>query len=102
MIHTLGYFMSNHMKDEIYDSCKSVVNPATSKPAITMMCGVWGDYCDAEKLFAFIGDISAYSPFQINYTFTDDAKIDKYEPLNKDLNTCAVPIPGKVLLKYLD
>ena len=59
MIQDLGYFMSNHMKNEIYDSCKSVVNPTTSSPALSLMCGVWGDYCDADKLFAFIGNYSA-------------------------------------------
>ena len=64
MIKSLDYHMSNRMKQAIWDSCKDVVNPATGKPAVGFMCGIWGDYCDADKLFEFIG---SYGPFRINY-----------------------------------
>ena len=94
MIQTIGYYMSNKMKNDIYDSCKSVVNPTTSKPALQMMCGIWGDDCDAEKLFAFIGDVHAFSPFQIDYLFTDETQVEDYHPLNKNLRTCSEPLPG--------
>ena len=40
--------------------------------------------------------MSAFSPFQINYNFTDEPQIENYRPLDKDLNTCAQPVPGKV------
>ena len=40
--------------------------------------------------------MSAFSPFQINYNFTDEPQIENYQPLDKDLNTCAQPVPGKV------
>ena len=99
MIQNVGYFMSNKMRDGIYDSCKSVINPTTSKPALQMMCGIWGDYCDATKLFDFIGDVHAFSPFQINYLFTDDHEpIDGHKPNDRNLRTCADPIPGMWLI----
>ena len=103
MIQNVGYFMSNKMRDGIYDSCKSVINPTTSKPALQMMCGIWGDYCDATKLFDFIGDVNAFSPFQISYLFTDNHEpIDGHKPNDRDLRTCADPIPGmSFYLKFI-
>ena len=103
MIQNAGYFMSKKMRDDIYDSCKSVVNPTTSKPALQMMCGIWGDYCDATKLFDFIGDVHAFSPFQISYLFTDDHEpIDGHKPNDRNLRTCADPIPGMSKMSYIE
>ncbi len=95
MIRTLEYYMSNHLKNQIYDTCKDVVNPATSGAAIGLMCGIWGEHCDPEKLFAFVGDASAFSPFQINYIFSDEAQVNGLEPIDKTLRTCNQPIPGE-------
>ena len=42
------------------------------------------------------GDASAFSPFQINYNFTDETQVESYQPLDKDLRTCAQPVPGEI------
>ena len=50
-------------------------------------------------MFLFpIGDASAFSPFQINYNFTDETQVESYQPLDKDLRTCAQPVPGEIIV----
>ena len=57
MVSEVEYFMHNHMKQEIYDSCKDVINPATGKPALEFMCGVFGASCTSEVFFDALGKL---------------------------------------------
>lgn len=96
MIKTLEYNMGNEMKNAIYNSCKDVVNPTTSAPALAMMCGTWGMSCTPEKFYEFVGDVNAWSPFQINYVFWDDEVTPEgLEPRNRPMKTCDQAIPGQ-------
>ena len=78
LVKEVDYFMSEDMSNGIYDSCKNVFNPMTSSPAIETICGFWGKYCDPQKLFDFVGDANAFSPFQINYKISNQPEIDGY------------------------
>ena len=97
MVNSLEYHMSHDTKQKIYDSCKDVLNPATSQPAIKMMCGVWGADCTPERFFSSLGDVNAFAPFQIDYVFgdPDNHQIDGFTPLQKNIRSCNEVVPGE-------
>ena len=87
----------------MFSPCSAKRRASDKDLPVQMMCGIWGDYCDATKLFDFIGDVNAFSPFQISYLFTDNHEpIDGHKPNDRDLRTCADPIPGmSFYLKFI-
>ena len=86
----------------MFSPCSAKRRASDKDLPVQMMCGIWGDYCDATKLFDFIGDVNAFSPFQISYLFTDNHEpIDGHKPNDRDLRTCADPIPGMFKMSYL-
>ena len=102
MVSEVEYYMHNHLKQEIYDSCKDVVNPATGKPALELMCGVFGASCTPELFFDALGKIppSGYAPFRIKYSFANGTTENGFEPLDKEsVRSCDQPIP--VSISYL-
>ena len=96
MVSGVEYFMHNHMKQEIFDSCKDVINPQTGKPAMELMCSIYGAACTPEKFFESLGKTApdGYSPFLISYSFANETTPDGYKPLDKELiRKCNEPIP---------
>ena len=84
------------MKQEIFDSCKDVINPQTGKPAMELMCSIYGAACTPEKFFESLGKTApdGYSPFLISYSFANETTPDGYKPLDKELiRKCNEPIP---------
>lgn len=64
-IRELDFYISDSYMQGVYDSCKSVQNPATGELAMDMICsGAIG--CSAHKWFRFLGN-NPYLGFIINY-----------------------------------
>ncbi|XP_050436632.1 NPC intracellular cholesterol transporter 1-like [Adelges cooleyi] len=64
-IQELDFYISDTYMQGVYDSCKSVSNPATGELAMDVICsGAVG--CNAQKWFKFMGD-NPYLAFIIKY-----------------------------------
>ena len=71
MIAEVTYFVHEDFNTLTYESCKNVINSATSTLAMNMLCGPWGaTFCTPERWFEYMGSITnGYSPFNILYHF---------------------------------
>ncbi len=94
-IETVTFYMAEEFANTAYDSCKDVVNPATSGPALTLLCGFWGTaLCTPERWFDYMGDTAnGYSPFLIDYNLTATPPPGLYS-LNQVSNPCNKNIDG--------
>ena len=73
-INETTVYLGAKYAQETFDSCKDVVNPATSGPALSILCGPWGtQLCTPERWFNYMGSTSnGYSPFDIYYELIPD------------------------------
>ena len=67
------YYISYDYAYDNYDSCKNVLNPATSGLAMDFLCGPWGAKdCNPQKWLDYMGSTAnGYSPFDILYTISN-------------------------------
>ena len=97
MVKEVTYYVHEDFAQGTYDSCKGVVNPATSGSALNFLCGPWGStLCTAHRWFEYMGSTSnGYSPFNILYEFLDqdsDPMPDGFEPHNPDVVPCHIGV----------
>ena len=71
MVEEMTYYVHDEFNERTFDSCKNVVNSATSNLAMNMLCGPWGAaLCTPRRWFDYMGSISnGYSPFNIIYDY---------------------------------
>lgn len=93
MVQEVTFFVHEDYNTQTFDSCKSVLNPATGVPALKMLCGPWGTtLCTPERWFQYMGSIkNGFSPFNILYRFgTDDSEIadEGFSYFNPQVTSC--------------
>lgn len=71
MVQEVRYFVHDDYIQAAFDSCRSVVHPATSGSIMSLMCGRWGDtLCTPRRWFDFMGSTAnGVSPFEILYEY---------------------------------
>lgn len=68
--------MSEKYINEVYESCKHVILPATGGFSMDNACGLYDSKtCNPKRWYQYMGDpvINDYVPFLINYTYTNPA-----------------------------
>ena len=93
LVKSVTYYMNDDFKQKLWDSCKDVYSPSTSSPAVTLMCGEWGNLCTPERWFSFMGDVTVLAPFQINYEFSNLNTDDGMVPHKNHPIPCNRPAP---------
>ena len=93
LVKSVTYYMNDDFKQKLWDSCKDVYSPSTSSPAVTLLCGEWGNLCTPERWFSFMGDVTVLAPFQINYEFSNLNTDDGMVPHKNHPIPCNRPAP---------
>lgn len=90
LVSQLVYYISKSYNEKSYESCKGVTNPATSGPAMALLCGTWGaEKCNPERWFEYMGSTSnGYSPFDILFNISDEEEVDGFFPHNPSVVPC--------------
>ena len=96
MVKVLEYYMKDAFKNALYESCKDVFFPTTSLPALSAMCGIYGQYCNPERWFEFMVDVNSFSPFQINYVFSNQSEVNGMTPHSNIVTQCDKPVPVSI------
>lgn len=67
-----------------------MTNPTTGQLAMDIICGEWGAAgCSPKRWFQFMGDVSAYVPFQITYMPQPNIEpVDGYTPSDPKTTPC--------------
>ncbi|XP_045596555.1 NPC intracellular cholesterol transporter 1 isoform X1 [Procambarus clarkii] len=75
--------------DGVYSSCKDVAMPSTNEKALSIMCGIWGEYyCTGQRWFEYMGSVSnGYAPFQIDYVYEESSNTT-FKPFNQTIIPC--------------
>ena len=97
MVNEIDVHINSNFVARIYESCKDVVYSALGKPALSLMCGSWGDeLCSPKRLFTALGSLdNTVTPFQINYVFYDEEQTDPFTPYDAPAKYCNQEIsPG--------
>ncbi|XP_060875869.1 NPC intracellular cholesterol transporter 1 homolog 1b-like isoform X2 [Metopolophium dirhodum] len=90
-IQELDFYISDSYMQGVYDSCKSVSNPATGELAMDVICsGAIG--CTAQKWFRFLGN-NPYLGFVIN--FIPVVKTDNPQRFVGPVIPCNQPVDNK-------
>ncbi|KAK6628499.1 hypothetical protein RUM43_002314 [Polyplax serrata] len=71
-----------------FDSCKHVYLPLANQYAMDILCNRPVVSCTPELWFQFLGDASAFSPYQINYVMSDKPKVKEFTPLTIKTYPC--------------
>lgn len=97
LVSQLVYYISKSYNEKSYESCKGVTNPATSGPAMALLCGTWGaEKCNPERWFEYMGSTSnGYSPFDILFNISDEEEVDGFFPHNPSVVPCNESSMGK-------
>lgn len=49
VITELDYYIDEEFAQNMFDSCSEVTMPSSNIRPITMMCGKWGELCNADR-----------------------------------------------------
>nr|UZD10842.1 Niemann-Pick type C1 a [Mythimna separata] len=101
-ITTLTYDLSLDYMQATFNSCIQVQAPSTNQLALDIMCGEYGaEYCTPELWFDFMGNASAFAPFQINYV-NDPVPEHSLVPFDPVTRPCNKGPPGQPGCSFLD
>ncbi|XP_016663110.1 NPC intracellular cholesterol transporter 1 isoform X2 [Acyrthosiphon pisum] len=90
-IQELDFYISDSYMQGVYDSCKSVSNPATGELAMDVICS-GAIACTAQKWFRFLGN-NSYLGFVIN--FIPVVKTDNPQRFVAPVIPCNQPVDNK-------
>uniref|UniRef100_A0A6A7FZJ5 Niemann-Pick C1 protein-like n=4 Tax=Hirondellea gigas TaxID=1518452 RepID=A0A6A7FZJ5_9CRUS len=107
MVRGIDFYISRSFVNDIYGSCRDVVNPSTNGRVMEMFCGKWGAaQCSGERLFDYLGDYSAneHTPLHINYHYSDPGDIfpQGIVPLDKTVQHCSNKLPTSLACTCAD
>lgn len=92
-IRELDFYISDSYMQGVYDSCKSVSNPATGELAMDVICSGAID-CSAHKWFRFLGK-NPYLGFIVNYIPV--VKTDNPQQFVGPVIPCNQPVDNKTI-----
>ena len=97
MVHGVTYYMHEEYNNLTYNSCKDVIQPSTSSPAMEVLCGEYGaEDCTPQRWFNYMGSTSnGFSPFDIIYEYGTE---DRY--YNPSGNECNATIEARFNLPF--
>lgn len=83
-VHRLEYRMDPKYMEEVYETCKEVIHPASGRQAMELACGTDASKCTYEQLYFYMGDPGANPlvPFKIEYVPSTDP--DRFESETKE------------------
>uniref|UniRef100_A0A915HZA5 Niemann-Pick C1 N-terminal domain-containing protein n=1 Tax=Romanomermis culicivorax TaxID=13658 RepID=A0A915HZA5_ROMCU len=92
-----AYALNYSFFNNLLGSCKRVINPATNKPALDLMCGgKTGDQCTPEAFAKFLGN-NDFSPMVLDMDLTNKSSIvvgnNTLHPLNARTVLCSSMTP---------
>ncbi|KAF9419459.1 hypothetical protein HW555_003959 [Spodoptera exigua] len=96
-ITTITYDLSARYMNTTFESCLQVQAPSTNQLALDLMCGEYGaEYCTPERWFKFMGDVTNFAPFQINYVSdpVPEHGLTPYDPVTRPCNEGSPGQPG--------
>jgi hypothetical protein len=102
MVESVEFHIHRDFMQKIYDSCKDIRMQGGIPVFNGAMCGPWGQHCNPERLFDYIGsgpERRGPAPFSFNYTIWDQpninqAKANGIEPLNTRIDSCEIGVSG--------
>ncbi|KAJ8715247.1 hypothetical protein PYW08_005228 [Mythimna loreyi] len=101
-ITVLTYDLSLTYMQATFNSCIQVQAPSTNQLALDLMCGENGaEYCTPEIWFDYMGNVTAYAPFQINYV-NDPVPEHALTPYDPETRPCNKGPPGQPGCSCLD
>lgn len=93
-VNNVDYLITTDYANQLYNSCKSVLNPNTNEPALSMLCGKEASQCTPEDWLQFMGStqLNPLAPFQINFIQYNKSEVvyegDTYFPNNATMVPC--------------
>ena len=92
MVEEIDFHVHTDFVQDIFDSCKDITIPGVGL-ALKAMCGKWGQHCNPERWFGFMGSgpPEGPAPFTINYKILDgNITIGRktVTPLNEKITSC--------------
>ena len=88
MVEEVDFHIKKDFMQTIFESCKDITMQGGMPVMFGTMCGQWGQHCNPERLFEYMGSgpPGGPAPFTINYKIHESDKIKradlKITPLN--------------------
>ncbi|KAL0275291.1 UNVERIFIED_CONTAM: hypothetical protein PYX00_003193 [Menopon gallinae] len=76
-VTNVSYYISDKFTRETYESCRYVLMPLTNTHMVDIVCGKSPDQCTRNDWYTAL---SNYSPFRIDFRFTNSSKVGQYTP----------------------
>ncbi|XP_015795085.1 NPC intracellular cholesterol transporter 1-like isoform X2 [Tetranychus urticae] len=79
-ITAISYAIEEKFAQTLFNSCVNVLAPGPGDKPIKIMCGNWGDQCNAHRLLEYVGQKDP-SPFNIKFQYYPDSNDTGISPI---------------------